>query len=188
MAKVTIIPSTKVSTFSNAFNPVVKRKVAAYARVSTDSDEQFTSFEAQCNYYENYINSKPDWELVKVYADEGISGTNTKNRTQFKQMIEDALGGKIDLIITKSISRFARNTLDTINYTRKLKAKGVEVYFEKENLLTFDDKKYINSFDDLYNELDNNKYRYFGYTSFQKKEWTLILNDLIQIYPNIEFI
>lgn len=140
MAKVTIIPSTKVSTFSNAFNPVVKRKVAAYARVSTDSDEQFTSFEAQCNYYENYINSKPDWELVKVYADEGISGTNTKNRTQFKQMIEDALGGKIDLIITKSISRFARNTLDTINYTRKLKAKGVEVYFEKENLWTFDDK------------------------------------------------
>ena len=118
MAKVTIIPSTKVSTFSNAFNPVVKRKVAAYARVSTDSDEQFTSFEAQCNYYENYINSKPDWKLVKVYADEGISGTNTKNRTQFKQMIEDALGGKIDLIITKSISRFARNTLDTINYTR----------------------------------------------------------------------
>ena len=123
MAKVTIIPSTKVSTFSNAFNPVVKRKVAAYARVSTDSDEQFTSFEAQCNYYENYINSKPDWKLVKVYADEGISGTNTKNRTQFKQMIEDALSGKIDLIITKSISRFARNTLDTIDYTRKLKAK-----------------------------------------------------------------
>ena len=140
MAKVTIIPSTKANSFSNVFNPVVKRKVAAYARVSTDSDEQFTSFEAQCNYYENYINSKPDWELVKVYADEGISGTNTKNRTQFKQMIEDALGGKIDLIITKSISRFARNTLDTINYTRKLKAKGVEVYFEKENLWTFDDK------------------------------------------------
>lgn len=140
MAKVTIIPSTKVSTFSNAFNPVVKRKVAAYARVSTDSDEQFTSFEAQCNYYENYINSKPDWELVKVYADEGISGTNTKNRAQFKQMIDDALDGKIDLIITKSISRFARNTLDTINYTRKLKTKGVEVYFEKENLWTFDDK------------------------------------------------
>lgn len=108
--------------------------------VSTDSDEQFTCFEAQYNYYENYINSKSDWELVKVYADEGISGTNTKNRTQFKQTIEDALGGKINLIITKSISCFARNTLDTINYTRKLKAKGVEVYFEKENLWTFDDK------------------------------------------------
>ena len=140
MAKVTVIPSTKTSNFSHVFNPIVKRKVAAYARVSTDSDEQFTSFESQCNYYENYIKGKPDWEFVRVYADEGISGTNTKNRVQFNKMIEDALNGKIDLIVTKSISRFARNTLDTIDYTRKLKNKGVEVYFEKENLWTFDDK------------------------------------------------
>lgn len=141
MAKVTVIPSTKASAFStDAFSPIAKRRVAAYARVSTDSGEQFTSFESQCSYYEKYIKGKPEWEFVNVYADEGISGTNTRNRVQFNKMVEDALSGKIDLIITKSISRFARNTLDTIDYTRKLKNKGVEVYFEKENLWTFDDK------------------------------------------------
>lgn len=140
MAKVTIIPSKKDNISFPTAVSITKRKVAAYARVSTDSDEQFTSFESQCNYYENYIKSRSDWEYVGVYADEGISGTNTKNRVQFKKMIDDALDGKIGLIITKSISRFARNTLDTIAYTRKLKSKGVEVYFEKENLWTFDDK------------------------------------------------
>lgn len=140
MAKVTVIPSKKNPITLSPMNAISKRKVAAYARVSTDSDEQFTSFDSQCKVYEDYIKSKPDWEFVKVYADDGISGTNTKNRVEFKQMIDDALDGKIDLIITKSISRFARNTLDTISYTRKLKASGVEVYFEKENLWTFDDK------------------------------------------------
>lgn len=140
MAKVTIIPSKKNPITLNPINEIIKKKVAAYARVSTDSDEQFTSFYSQCKVYEDYIKSKPDWEFVKVYADDGISGTNTKNRVQFNQMIEDALAGKIDLIVTKSISRFARNTLDTISYTRKLKANGIEVYFEKENLWTFDDK------------------------------------------------
>lgn len=133
MAKVTIIPSKKNPITLTPINEIIKKKVAAYARVSTDSDEQFTSFDSQCKVYEDYIKSKPDWEFVKVYADDGISGTNTKNRVQFNQMIEDALAGKIDLIITKSISRFARNTLDTISYTRKLKASGIEVYFEKEN-------------------------------------------------------
>lgn len=140
MAKVTIIPSKINPITLTPVGQVVKRKVAAYARVSTDSDEQYTSYDAQVTYYTNFIKGKPNWEFVKVYADEGISGTSTKRRDEFKEMIESALNGKIDLIITKSISRFARNTLDTISITRQLKAKGIEVYFEKENLWSLDDK------------------------------------------------
>lgn len=140
MAKVTIIPSKINPITLTPVGQVAKRKVAAYARVSTDSDEQYTSYDAQVTYYTNFIKGKPNWEFVKVYADEGISGTSTKRRDEFKEMIESALNGKIDLIITKSISRFARNTLDTISITRKLKAKGIEVYFEKENLWSLDDK------------------------------------------------
>ncbi|HRX09952.1 MAG TPA: recombinase family protein [Candidatus Limiplasma sp.] len=117
-----------------------KRRVAAYARVSTDSDEQFTSFSAQVDYYTRQIESNPAWEMAKVYTDEGISGTNTKKREGFNSMIADALAGKFDLIITKSISRFARNTVDTLTAVRRLKEKGVEVYFEKENIYTMDSK------------------------------------------------
>ena len=117
-----------------------KRRVAAYARVSTDSDEQFTSFEAQVKYYTNQITENPDWSMVDVYTDEGITGTNTKKRDGFNRMIADALTGKIDLIITKSISRFARNTVDTLTAVRQLKDKGVEVFFEKENIFTMDSK------------------------------------------------
>lgn len=137
--KITIIPATsnKGSMFSSNLR-AEKRKVAAYARVSTDSDEQFTSFQAQVNYYTKYINAHEDWELADVYSDEGISGTNTKNREGFNKMIEDALKGKFDLIITKSVSRFARNTVDSLTTIRKLKEKGVEVFFEKENIYTFD--------------------------------------------------
>lgn len=140
MAKVTVIPSKINPITLTPVGQVAKRRVAAYARVSTDSDEQYTSYDAQVTYYTNFIKDKPNWEFVKVYADEGISGTSTKRRDEFKEMIELALNGKIDLIITKSISRFARNTLDTISITRQLKAKGVEVYFEKENLWSLDDK------------------------------------------------
>jgi len=116
------------------------RRVAAYARVSTDSDEQFTSFEAQVDYYTRQITANADWTMAEVYTDEGISGTNTKKRDGFNRMIVDALAGKIDLIITKSISRFARNTVDTLTAVRQLKEKGVEVYFEKENIYTMDSK------------------------------------------------
>lgn len=140
MAKVIVIPSKVNPITLTPIGQVVKRRVAAYARVSTDSDEQYSSYEAQVTYYTNFIKSKPNWEFVKVYADEGISGTTTKRRDDFNEMIESALRGEIDLIITKSISRFARNTLDTITYVRKLKAAGVEVYFEKENLWSLDDK------------------------------------------------
>ena len=140
MAKVTVIPSKINPITLTPVGQVSKRKVAAYARVSTDSDEQYSSYEAQVGYYTNFIQGKPNWEFVKVYADEGISGTSTKRRESFNEMIDSALNGNIDLIITKSISRFARNTLDTISITRKLKAKGIEVYFEKENLWSLDDK------------------------------------------------
>lgn len=117
-----------------------KKRVAAYARVSTDQEEQQNSYEAQVEYYTRYIQSKPEWEFVEVYADEGITGTNTKRRKNFNRMIEDALAGKIDLIITKSVSRFARNTVDTLTTIRSLKDKGIGVFFEKENIDTLDSK------------------------------------------------
>lgn len=117
-----------------------KRRVAAYARVSTDSDEQLSSYEAQVDFYTRHIQSNPEWEFVGLYADEGISGTNTKKREGFNRMVKDALDGKIDLILTKSISRFARNTVDTLTTVRKLKEQNVEVYFEKENIYTLDAK------------------------------------------------
>lgn len=114
--------------------------MAAYCRVSTDQAEQLSSYEAQVNYYTNFINNSSEYEMVKVYADEGISGTNTKKREQFNEMIKDCKAGKIDVIITKSISRFARNTLDCLNYVRTLKELGVGVVFEKENINTLDAK------------------------------------------------
>lgn len=114
--------------------------MAAYCRVSTDQLEQLSSYEAQVSYYTNYINGHPDYECAGIYADEGISGTNTKKREQFNKMIEDCKAGKIDMIITKSISRFARNTLDTLNYVRTLKELSIGVIFEKENINTLDSK------------------------------------------------
>ena len=137
---VTVIPAKNNSYESFNENRPIKKRVAAYARVSTDFDEQISSFEAQRDYYTNHIKSKPEWKFVGVYTDEGISATSTKNRDGFNKMIEDALNGKIDLIITKSVSRFARNTVDTLTTVRKLKENGVEVYFEKENIYTMDSK------------------------------------------------
>jgi site-specific DNA recombinase len=137
---VTTIPAT-ISRFTAApINEQRKRRTAGYARVSTDSEEQFTSYEAQVDYYTNYIKSRDDWEFVDVYTDEGISATNTKKREGFKRMVEDALDGKLDLIVTKSVSRFARNTVDSLTTVRQLKEKGIEIYFEKENIWTLDSK------------------------------------------------
>ena len=138
--KVTCIPATKNRFTALPVTSVSKRRVAAYARVSTDSDEQFTSYAAQIDYYTNYIQQHPEWEFVKVYTDEGISGLNTRHRDGFNEMIADALAGKIDLIVTKSVSRFARNTVDSLTTIRKLKEHGVECYFEKESIYTFDGK------------------------------------------------
>ncbi len=136
---VTVIPA-RVNAAYSAAAPSSLRRVAAYARVSTDDDEQKTSYEAQVAFYERHIRANPAWMFVSCYTDEGISGTGTKNRKGFTKMVEDALAGKIDLILTKSVSRFARNTVDTLTTVRKLKEKGVEVYFEKENIYTLDSK------------------------------------------------
>ena len=113
-----------------------KMRVAAYCRVSTDSEEQLNSYEAQKTYYTQKIQDSPDWEMAGVYADEGISGTSLKKRTQFNKMITACKRGHIDLIITKSLSRFARNTVDCLDTVRLLKANGIGVYFEKENINT----------------------------------------------------
>lgn len=141
MKKVITIEATPsiIRSSSDEFS-LKKRRVAGYARVSTDHEVQATSYESQMRYYSEYINGRDDWEFVKMYSDEGISGTNTKLRTGFKSMVEDALDGKIDLIITKSVSRFARNTVDSLTTVRQLKEVGVEIYFEKENIWTLDSK------------------------------------------------
>lgn len=112
------------------------KRVAGYARVSTDHDEQVTSYHAQVDYYTRYISAHAGWQLVKVYTDEGITGTSTKERAGFQTMVADALAGKIDLIITKSVSCFVHNTVDSLTTVHQLKDTGVEVYFEKENIWT----------------------------------------------------
>lgn len=137
---VTVIPAKKSQLTLNVLSNATRRRVAAYARVSTNNEEQLTSYEAQVDYYTRYITEREDWDFVEVYTDEGISATNTKKRDGFNRMVADALAGKLDLIITKSISRFARNTVDTLTTVRKLKEKGIEVYFEKENIHTLDGK------------------------------------------------
>ena len=137
MANVKIIPADPHRTKSKAcIEETPKLRVAAYCRVSTDTDEQATSYETQVEHYTEYISNNPKWTLAGIYADDGISGTNTKNRAEFNRMIEACMAGKIDMVITKSISRFARNTLDCLKYIRQLKAQNIPVYFEKENLYT----------------------------------------------------
>jgi len=138
--KVKTIPATISQYTATPINSTSKRKVAGYARVSTDHDDQVTSYAAQVDYYTNYISGRDDWEFAGMYTDEGISGTNTKHREGFTRMVKDALAGKIDLIITKSVSRFARNTVDSLTTVRELKDHGIEVYFEKENIWTLDSK------------------------------------------------
>ena len=140
MSRVTIIPAKLDRATFMPLDKPKKRRVAGYARVSTDSEEQLTSYEAQVSYYTEYIQKRDDWEFVNVYTDEGISATNTKHRDGFNAMIADAWAGRIDLIVTKSVSRFARNTVDSLTTLRKLKEKGVEIYFEKENIYTLDSK------------------------------------------------
>jgi len=137
--QVTVIPAV-MPQFVNKKTFIQKKRVAAYARVSTDFEEQQSSYEAQVDYYTRHIQSNENWQFVQVYTDEGISATSTKGRDGFNRMIADAMDGKIDLIITKSVSRFTRNTVDTLTTVRKLKDKGVEVYFQKEAIYTLDSK------------------------------------------------
>ena len=138
MPTVTRIKATLDANTSAPLFEYKKKRVAAYARVSTDQDEQFTSFESQIQYYQDLIKSNSEYEFVKVYSDEGLSGTSVKKRKGFNQMINDAKNGKIDLILVKSISRFGRNLLDIVGYIQELKSYGVEVHFDKEGIHTFD--------------------------------------------------
>ncbi|ADM68681.1 Transposon Tn3 resolvase [Paenibacillus polymyxa E681] len=135
--KVVIVP-VKTLDIVEGIQPIQKKKVAAYCRVSTDSEEQKESYTNQVNHYTKYIQNNLEWEMADIYADEGITGTSTKNRTHFNRMIQDARNGKLDLILVKSISRFAMNTLDLLKYVRELKSLGVAVFFERENINTLD--------------------------------------------------
>lgn len=136
MSDVQIIkPSVEFKHIENYKKPR-KKRVCAYCRVSTDLEEQRTSYYSQINHYSDYIKKNKDWEFVGVYADDGITGTQIKNRDEFIRMIEDCKSGLIDIIIAKSISRFARNTVDTLNVVRLLRNLDIDVYFEKENIHT----------------------------------------------------
>ncbi len=135
------IPSTKIVTKIEANPLLVSReneyrqlRVAAYCRVSTDSDEQLDSYEAQLAYYTDAIAKNPKWRFAGIYADEGITGTQANKRPNFQKMIRDCEKGKIDFILTKSVARFARNTVDSLKYVRKLKAMGIGVFFEEQAL------------------------------------------------------
>lgn len=137
---ITVIPARRTVGTQRKAEKVQKTRVAAYCRVSTEYEEQESSYEVQVEHYTNYIKNNPEWEMVEVYADDGISGTNTAKREAFNRMIDDCKAGKIDMIITKSISRFSRNTVDCLKYTRELKDLNIAVFFEKENINTLDAK------------------------------------------------
>ena len=135
-----VIKPMKGKMEGNTFVAKPKKRVAAYARVSTDYEDQINSYKVQCDEYTKIIQSNPDYIYAGIFADQGLSGTQAKKRPEFMKMIESAKMGEIDLILTKSISRFARNTVDTITYVRELRELGVEVFFEKENLSSLDPK------------------------------------------------
>ena len=124
-------PNSRRRVKSTGFQAPERIRVAAYVRVSTDDDEQLGSFESQKSYYEEKIRENKEWVMAGIFADEAITGTNVNKREQFLEMIDRCMAGEIDMILTKSISRFARNTLDTLNYVRMLKDKNIAVIFEK---------------------------------------------------------
>ena len=118
-------------------------RVAAYCRVSTDSEDQLNSYKSQVMYYTDLIKKKHDWSLVDIYADEAITGTQVTKREDFQRMINDCMNGDIDMVITKSISRFARNTLDTLKYVRMLKERNIDVYYEVEKIHSLKDGEFL---------------------------------------------
>ena len=115
-----------------------KKKVVIYARVSTEHEAQLSALKNQKDWYTPYIKMHPEWDIVQMYTDEGVTGTSAYKRRSFLQMMEDAVDGKFDMILTREVSRFARNTVDTLNYTRMLKKHMVEVYFLNDGIKTFD--------------------------------------------------
>ncbi|HIF3981204.1 TPA: recombinase family protein [Listeria monocytogenes] len=135
-----VIPARKRVGSTAAKEKIKKLRVAAYCRVSTETEEQNSSYEVQVAHYTEFIKKNTEWEFAGIFADDGISGTNTKKRDEFNRMIAECMDGNIDMVITKSISRFARNTLDCLQYIRQLKDKNISVYFEKENINTTDAK------------------------------------------------
>ena len=130
------IPALRSNVAGNKTRLHGRQRVADYCRVSTDSEEQINSYTAQKAYYTQKIEESPDWELAGIFADEGITGTSMKKRKEFNRMITACKRGRIDLILTKSLSRFARNTVDCLETVRMLKARGIGVIFEKENINT----------------------------------------------------
>ena len=132
--RVTVIPAAQEFIQKDIRNQ--RLRVAPYCRVSTDSEEQLNSYAAQIEYYTAKIAENPDWTMVKMYADEGITGTSMRKQKEFLKMIEDCKKGRIDLVIVKSVSRFARNTLEGIQIVRELRRLGIGVFFEKENTNT----------------------------------------------------
>ena len=137
---ITVIPANRAIGSRGRSRKIRKTRVAAYCRVSTEFEEQESSYETQVSHYTSYIENQPDWELAGIYADDGISATNTAKREAFNRMIADCRLGKVDMVLTKSISRFSRNTVDCLKYTRELKDLNIPVYFEKENINTMDVK------------------------------------------------
>ena len=133
--KVHVIPATRPAPTSKPRRGG-RQRVAAYCRVSTDSEEQLNSYAAQKNYYTQKIEENPDWEMAGIFADEGITGTSMKKRAEFNRMIAACKRGRIDMILTKSASRFARNTVDCLKVIRTLKSRGIAVIFEKKDLWT----------------------------------------------------
>lgn len=144
---VTVIPPKRTIGTQKKTEKVQKTRVAAYCRVSTEFEEQESRYEMQVEHYTSYIKSNSEWELVEVYADDGIGATNTAKRESFNRMIQDCRDGKIDMILTKSISRFSRNTVDCLKFTKELKNLNIAVFFEKENINTLDAKGEILSSD-----------------------------------------
>ncbi|EKZ4336062.1 recombinase family protein [Listeria monocytogenes] len=140
MKKVEIIKANRTITDRNKTHSLQLLRVGAYCRVSTDSEDQLNSYKSQVAYYTNLIKKNKEWVFADIYADEAITGTQVDKRTDFQRLINDCLNGELDMVITKSISRFARNTLDTLKYVRMLKEKNIAVYFEDEkiNTLTMD--------------------------------------------------
>lgn len=136
MSQVEIIKANTMLSERGNRAHIERLRVAPYCRVSTDSEDQLNSYKSQVQHYTDFINNRKDWVLVDIYADEAITGTQTKKRNDFQRLINDCMNGEIDMVITKSISRFARNTLDTLNYVRMLKEKNVAVFFEEENINT----------------------------------------------------
>ena len=132
---IAVIPAKQ--EYDRSIRPqLLRKRVAAYCRVSTLEEQQATSYEAQVEYYTELIQNTPNWTLAGIYADDGKSATMIRKRDDFQAMIDDCMAGKIDMVITKSISRFARNTVDSLIYIRKLKERNISVFFEKENIDT----------------------------------------------------